>query len=151
MTFHVEARPSGSMVSDSYYDAAEGWIKDKVSRISEMSPEDAVHWVKDRSNDAWEGFQRSFKYLTGAPTSSSSTSSLPTKQVDTEGPSEESKVSQFTGLFSSLRRTPSSNAPETRAIPQTFNEAEVHADFVRVRQFLLPCALTHYLTAMCRM
>ncbi|KAL0578020.1 hypothetical protein V5O48_003970 [Marasmius crinis-equi] len=131
MHFYVEAR-SGSIVSDSYYDRAENWIQDTTSRLSETSYEDMVQWAKDRSSATWERFQRSFKYLTGAPVSSSTVPETSTSQTDSAYQEPQSTMSQLTGIFSSLRRTTSSTStPDTRQTGQVYTEAEVHADFVR--------------------
>ncbi|KAG7099518.1 hypothetical protein E1B28_001361 [Marasmius oreades] len=130
MNFYVQARSPGSIVSDSYYDSFENWIRDSVASFSEMSYEDMVQWTKDHSSATWERFQRSFKYLTGAPLSPASASTTPSSQTDSEWQQPPSTLSQLTGLFSSLRRTPTSTT-DNRQSGQIFTEGEVHADFVR--------------------
>lgn len=130
MNFYVHARSPGSIVPDSYYDSLENWVKEKANRFSESSSEDMVQWAKDRSSDTWEKFQRSFKYLTGAPLSPTQTSTVPSSQIDSEQQQPQSTLSQLTGLFSSLRRTPTSTTGD-RQSGQVFTEGEVHADFVR--------------------
>ncbi|KAK1232080.1 hypothetical protein PQX77_004798 [Marasmius sp. AFHP31] len=129
MNFWVQAR-SGSIVSDSYYDRVENWIKDSSSRFSEMSSEDMAQWAKDWSSSTWERFQRSFKYLTGAPVSPSSAPEMNSSHNDAEQQQPQSKMAQLTGLFSSLRRTTAST-PDSRQSGEIFTEGEVHADFVR--------------------
>ncbi|KAF9270521.1 hypothetical protein L218DRAFT_952637 [Marasmius fiardii PR-910] len=130
MNFYVQARSPGSIVSDSYYDSLENWIKEKLTRFSESSYDDMVQWAKDHSSATWEKFQQSFKYLTGAPLSPTQASTVSSAQADSERQQPQSTISQLTGLFSSLRRTPTGNT-DNRHSGQVFTEGEVHADFVR--------------------
>ncbi|KAK7058319.1 hypothetical protein VNI00_001950 [Paramarasmius palmivorus] len=129
MNFYVQVRPPGFLNSDSYYESFLNWIREKTDGITDMTSEDVVQWAKDRSSSAWEKFQRSFKYLTGAPAPAPSATEANKTTSETEK-HPQSTLSQVTGLFSSLRRTPT-NSADTRSDGKTYTDGEVHADFVR--------------------
>ncbi|KAI3622131.1 tim21-like mitochondrial-like [Moniliophthora roreri] len=130
MNFYVQARPPGSLqYSDSYYKSMLNWMRERTDNLSDMSYDDVAQWAKDCSSSAWEKFQRSFKYLTGAPQPAPSTPEVASSEAENEK-RPQSTLSQVTGLFSSLRRTPT-NSTDTRSDGKSYTDGEVHADFVR--------------------
>ncbi|EEB90767.1 hypothetical protein MPER_10984 [Moniliophthora perniciosa FA553] len=134
MNFYVQARPPGFLQSsDSYYESMLNWTREKTDNLSDMTYEDVAQWAKDRSSSAWEKFQRSFKYLTGAPLPAPSTSTPEVGSSEAENEKRpQSTLSQVTGLFSSLRKTPA-NSIDTRSDRISYTDREVHAYFVKVR------------------
>jgi mitochondrial import inner membrane translocase subunit TIM21 len=132
MNFYIQGREPGvhSDSSDSYVDVATKWIQEKSSHLSEMGYDEMVEWTKDQSTHLWDKFHRSFKYLTGAPVPPPI--SDPSSRLE-EHKDEKSSTWQWTGLFSSLRKS-RGGSPDT--LPESsgkiFTDGEVHADFVRV-------------------
>ncbi|KAK7468649.1 hypothetical protein VKT23_003153 [Stygiomarasmius scandens] len=132
MNFYIQGREPGAHYesSDSYADAVTKWMHEKASHLSDTSYDEAVEWTKERSMHLWDKFHRSFKYLIGAPVPPPSTMDSPS--VSEEHKNEKSNTWQWTGLFSSLRKSRGSGsetAPESSG--KIYTDGEVHADFIR--------------------
>ncbi|KAJ3822273.1 TIM21-domain-containing protein [Lentinula raphanica] len=122
--------------SKSYYDTATNWISETVNLLPELTVDDAIQGVQERSAYAWEKFVQSFKYLIGSPTPRPTESLAPSPLVEsTQTTGTESTTQEWTGIFSSLRRNRSNHTTESarssEAPGTVYTDGEVHAEFIR--------------------
>ncbi|THV06073.1 hypothetical protein K435DRAFT_744372, partial [Dendrothele bispora CBS 962.96] len=135
MNFYIQGREPGAHyeTSDSYVEAVTTWIQDKSSHISGMNYDEAVEWTKERSMHLWDKFHRSFKYLIGAPVPPPSVLN-PSSASEQEHKDEKNSSWQWTGLFSSLRKTRGGSSDAVSEYNgKVYTDGEAHADFIRVR------------------
>ena len=139
LNFYVQANSHSPDTDVSYVESVSSWLKDTATNISETSWQGTGDWVKLYTRETVDYAKDLFRYLSGDPVPSRSTTpevALPVSRKQ-EAPAEQGKGfwSSFTGLFGSLRGG-SLKGPHEGTVDAGRNtvwqEGEVHADLVRV-------------------
>jgi import inner membrane translocase subunit TIM21 len=134
LTFYIQGRADGASTLPSeigYYEAFTDRMREKLTRLPDMTLNEAIVWCQDQVVGAWEQSKRTIKYLSGAPVPAPPLANTVEQENKIEKPVE-SNGWNFAGIFSSLKGSRGSSGSFLKVDNRAFTEGEVHADLIRV-------------------
>ncbi|XP_006454739.1 hypothetical protein AGABI2DRAFT_215207 [Agaricus bisporus var. bisporus H97] len=132
LTFYIQGRSEGAAPLAEFgdYEAFVNSMREKLARIPDVTLNQAVVWVMDQAEYAWERTKRTVKYLSGAPVPAPPLPDTSEQVKRIEKPVENNGW-KATGIFSSLKGSRGSSNSFLKADNRMFTEGEVHADLIR--------------------
>lgn len=133
LTFYIQGRSEGAAPLAEFgdYEAFVNSMREKLARIPDVTLNQAVVWVMDQAEYAWQRTKRTLKYLSGAPVPAPPLPDTLEQVKRIEKPVENNGW-KATGIFSSLKGSRGSSNSFLKADNRMFTEGEVHADLIRV-------------------
>ncbi|CAK5265256.1 unnamed protein product [Mycena citricolor] len=129
LNFYLQAEPQ----KPSFSESLSIWAEDKLSRVPEMNAEEILSAGQDWAVRVWDRCKDAFKFLSGTESPLTPSSNIWTVENKAEK-TDDQPSGGFMGMFSSLRRSRGGGTEpvlQQKTDTRTFNEGEVHVNFVK--------------------